>query len=58
MFGHTEIAIVSDKQTDGSSARPIPLTKVVQSLLKALRSDVAYLAKLLSGRDWKKSSTA
>ncbi len=48
MFGHSEIAIVSDKQTDGSSARPIPLTKVVQSLLKALRSDVAYLAKLLS----------
>ncbi len=48
MFGHAEMAIVSDKQTDGFNARPIPLTKVVQSLLKALRSDVAYLAKLLS----------
>jgi hypothetical protein len=48
MFGHAAIAIVSDKQTDGFSSRPIPLTKTVHSLLNALRSDVAYLATLLS----------
>ena len=47
MLGHGEIAIISDKRTDGSYARPIPLTRFVQGLLKALRTDIVYLAKLL-----------
>jgi hypothetical protein len=45
VFGHPELAIIYDKETENAAERPIPLIPRLRHLLEAYLGDVQYLAK-------------
>lgn len=44
LFGHPELAIIFDKETESAAERPIPLIQRVRLLLDAYLADVRFLA--------------
>lgn len=44
LFGHPDLAIIFDKETESAAERPIPLIQRVRRLLEAYLGDVRFLA--------------